>query len=210
MACDNLPEVVPPYGQGRQVYIARKMKVTQEAVRKWFTGDARPKLHKMRALAALLDVDEAWLSLGIEPEVGRKEKRIHTERTEGAVYLVFGAMAMGGGHCAFPSNKDPRSAYVDFYSIIRGQQAAIHVSTARQTSAGVYEFIVPREYDDVLCVGVVPIRGFRSEFIELRQELIEKHKQRKGSGFAISIAKNGGYHTGADSWPQLQEIGDLI
>lgn len=210
MACDNLPEIVPPYGQGRQVYIARKLRITQEAVRKWFSGDARPKFNKMRELAKLLDVDEAWLALGIEPEADRKQKRVHDEKTEGAVYLVFGWMTICGGHCAFPGGADPRASYVDFYSIIRGQQAAIHVSVGREVSAGVYEFIVPREFNDVLCVGVIPVRSFRAHFIELRPELVDKHKQRKGSGFSITMARNGEYHTGADKWPQLREIGDLI
>jgi hypothetical protein len=40
--CDE-SAMIPPYGHGRQVHIATKLKVSQEAVRKWFTGDARPR-----------------------------------------------------------------------------------------------------------------------------------------------------------------------
>lgn len=211
LACDNLPEIVPPYGHGRQVYVARKLKVTQEAVRKWFTGDARPKMLKMRELAKLLEVDEAWLSLGIEPETDRREKRVHSEKTEGAIYVAFGLLTMAGGHCAFPGSNDPRAEYVDFYSIIRGQQKSFHVSIGREMSKGVYVFNVPAQYNDTISIGAIPIRGFRIHFIELKHALIEIHKQRKGSGFQVIVSKtNATYTTGKDSWPQLQDIGDLI
>ena len=37
-ACDESP-IVPEHGRGRQVYLAKKLKVTQEAVRKWLVGE---------------------------------------------------------------------------------------------------------------------------------------------------------------------------
>lgn len=61
-ACDD-SQIIPPYGKGRQVYIAKRLKVTQEAVRRWFSADSRPRVQIMSKLAALLEVDEAWLSL---------------------------------------------------------------------------------------------------------------------------------------------------
>lgn len=211
MACDNLPEIVPPYGQGRQVYIARKLKVTQEAVRKWFTGDARPKLAKMKELAKILDVDEAWLSLGIEPELDRVEKRVHNDKSEGAVYVLFGMMSMGGGHCAFPNGRDGRSEYVDFYSIIGGQQVAFHVSMGRETSKDVFAFALPSAYQETMNVGVIHVRGFKLQFIHLKHDIIETHKQRKGSGYQVVLNRiDNDYRSGSDKWPMLQQIGDIF
>lgn len=209
-ACNQLG-TVPEYGQGRQVFIARKMKVTQEAARKWFSGDARPKVNKMKELANLLDVDEAWLALGVEPELDRREKRAHGDRTEGAIYAVFGILTLAGGHCAFPSAKDPRAEYVDFYTIMRGTQAAFHVSLAMEVSKGVYQFVVPSQYAEVRCVGLIRHTDFQSDFIDLRHGLLAKHKQRKGGGYAVTLnRRKDGYHTGSDTWPVLQNIGDLL
>lgn len=210
-ACDNLSTIVPPYGHGRQVFIARNLKVTQEAVRKWFTGDSRPKVNKMKELAALLEVDEAWLSLGVEPELDRREKRIHSEKTEGAVYVLFGLLTMSGGHCAFPGPKDPRAEYVDFYTILRGTQTAVHASVGREVSRGVYHFHVPQQYHDVKCIGVLHQGGMRIQLIDLRHELVDKHRQRKGGLFLVPVHKReNGYYTGSDEWPRIRDVGDMI
>lgn len=210
-ACDNLSAIVPPHGYGRQVLIARKLKVTQEAVRKWFTGESRPKVPKMKELAALLEVDEAWLSLGVEPELDRREKRVHSEKTEGAIYVLFGMLTMAGGHCAFPGEKDPRAEYVDFYSIIRGSQTAIHVCVGREISKNVYQFTVPQQYSDVKCIGVVHLGGMKVNLIDLRHEMIDDHKQRKSGSFIFTASKReGGFFTGGSVWPRVQSIGDLI
>ncbi len=208
-ACDESPNI-PPHGHGRQVHIAKKLKVSQEAVRKWFVGEARPKVQLMRQLAALLEVDEAWLSLGIKPELDRKEKRAHSARSDGAVYMLFGLFSMAGGACAFPSQNDPRSEYIDFYAILNGVQFPIHVSVGRESSKGVHEFVVPKEYDDVRCVGVVPLGNTRFHLVDLQKTLVDRHKQRKSGSFAVTIHRVGSdYTTGADKWPRLESMGDL-
>lgn len=208
-ACDEAPNI-PPYGHGRQVYIAKKLKVSQEAVRKWFTGEARPKVTKMRQLAALLEQDEAWLALGIKPELDRKEKRAHSDRSDGAVYMLFGLFVMAGGACAFPSESDPRAAYVDFYAILNGVQFPIHVSIGRETSKNVHEFVLPKEYDQVRCVGVVPLSNTRFHLVDLQKSLIDQHRQRKAGAFAVNMHRTGSdYTTGADKWPRLEQMGDL-
>lgn len=210
LACDNVPHIVPPYGQGRQVYIAERMGVTQEAVRKWFKGEARPSIDKIPELAKLLIVDEAWLALGVEPESDRHAKRMHRDRTEGAVYILLGLITMGGGRCAFPKEQDPRAAYVDFYAIARGQQAAVHVSLAHEAPRGFLEFVVPHEFHDALCVGMIPLKGFRFHLIELPAQLIEQFKQPKGSDYCVRVKHDGGYHTGRAKWPEIHDLRDLV
>jgi transcriptional regulator with XRE-family HTH domain len=208
-ACDESPNI-PPYGHGRQVYIANKLKVSQEAVRKWFTGESRPKVQKMRQLATLLEQDEAWLSLGIKPEMDRREKRAHGRRSDGAVYMLFGLFSMAGGACAFPSEEDPRSDYIDFYAILNGVQFPIHAAVGRETSKNVYEFVVPREYGQVRSVGVVPLTNTRFHLIDLQKALVDRHRQKKAGAFAIHLNRIGSdYMTGADKWPRLESLGDI-
>lgn len=209
-ACDQ-SGVIPEYGHGRQVYVSKRLKVTQEAVRKWFNGLARPKVTKMQELARLLEVDEAWLALGVKPELDRKEKRAHADKVEGAVYTLFGLMNMAGGACAFPGQNDPRNEYVDFYTILRGMQIAVHVSVGRETSKNVYQLIVPDQFRDVRCVGVIHLTGFNFHVIDLRTDLIDRHKQRKSGDYMLTISrKDGEYFTGGDEWPRMRSAGDLV
>jgi transcriptional regulator with XRE-family HTH domain len=207
--CDD-SAMIPPYGHGRQVHIAAKLKVSQEAVRKWFTGDARPRASKMGELAKLLEVDEAWLSLGIAPEMDRKQKRMHHEKTDGAVYLLFGMFNLAGGHCAFPGERDLRKDFVDFYTIIHGSQMALHVCAGREVTKDSFEFTLPREYNEVRCLGVVGHPNLKFHIIDLDQRLIEQHKVRKGGGYSLTLGyHDGDYMRGRDKWPRIRHLGDL-
>jgi len=64
-ACRQNPDI-PRIGMGKHTVIARKMKVSSEAVRRWFNGEAQPRPQMMKALANFLNVDHVWLSLGTD------------------------------------------------------------------------------------------------------------------------------------------------
>lgn len=131
-ACDAHPHI-PPYGQGRQTWIKERLDVSAEAVRKWMYGESRPRPDKMKMLARLLEADEAWLSHGIKPDLGPKERKARNAAAEGAVNVAVGLVQMNGGNVAFPSDKDPRREFVDFYAILRGL-AALGTRQPRQRS----------------------------------------------------------------------------
>lgn len=42
--------------------------VSSETVSKWFAGETKPNERRVRFLAELLNVREAWLSLGVSPQ----------------------------------------------------------------------------------------------------------------------------------------------
>lgn len=207
-ACDQSP-LVPDYGRGRQAFISERLKVSQEAVRKWFKGESRPRPSKMRALSMLLEVEESWLALGVEPELDRAEKKVQSTRSEGAVYLVYGMVTIAGGHCAFPTHNDPRHEFVDFYAIYQGVQCFVHVTTAREVSASVFEFLLPAEYQQVRVIGVVPTSSTTFDLLELGNGRVERHKQKKSGRWAVTVSKTQeGYVTGADVWRQIRHFGD--
>lgn len=209
-ACDD-SKVVPEFGKGRQVSIARRMKVSQEAVRKWFTGEAVPKQDKMKELADFLEVDEAWLALGLKPELDRTEKLSKRRVVEGAVHMVAGMIMIEGGNVAFPSEKDPRREYIDLYAIMRGTQMALHVSVATELSAGRFEMVVPRNYADVRCIGFIPVAGGNFHLLELDIEKLEEHKKKKAGDWAIVVGRvEGRYYTGEDEWHRFKHIGDIL
>lgn len=209
-ACDD-NRLVPEYGKGRQVAIATRLKVSQEAVRKWFTGEAIPKPQKMKQLAAYLDVEETWLALGIKPELDRVEKKENQRVLNGAVHMVAGLILLEGGNIAFPREGDPRAEYVDLYSIMCGTQMALHICVGREVSNGKFELIVPRNFNDVRCIGYMPNGLGKFHLLTLPVNLINEHKQRKSGDFALMINKIGSeYHTGSDTWPKFKTFGEIM
>ena len=158
----------------------------------------------MRRLASVLEVDEAWLSLGIAPDVGPKERRARNAVADGAVNVLAGLIQMNQGHVAFPPANDPRAEYVDLYAIIRGAQLAIHVALAQEASDGVYRFDIPKEYQDCTVIGLVQSSPVRVNLLQLTQGFIDKHRIRKGGFYTVMVNKIGpDYMTGQDKWPRI-------
>jgi transcriptional regulator with XRE-family HTH domain len=209
-ACDDLG-TVPPLGQGRQVMFARKLKVSQEAVRKWFAGEARPRVRVLVELAKILNVDPAWLSFGVEPVMTNPEKKLYSKRTEGVVYLALGMSLLAGGSCARPADNDPRKEFVDYYMILDGEQIAVHTTLGREVGPNEIEFMLPREYDQVKNLGVVFSKGSRIQMLDLKNDLVDKHKQKLGGGWRVcATIKGGNYVSGKDEWPQITSIEELV
>lgn len=211
-ACDDVPHLIPPHGEGRQIELAKRMGMSQEGVRKWFAGEAMPRRAMMGKLATVLKVEEPWLALGIMPELSREERRINARNTDGAVLLVMGHITIAGGTCALPSDDDPRRAYVDFYAIQRGTQMAVHVSLGREISPGVFELIIPREYKEVRTIAVIPTHEHRFDYVQLDAIETPKHLQRKSGAYVLNMSrgdKAGTYVRGHTIWKRIRHFEEL-
>lgn len=209
-ACDDLPHIIPPFGEGRQIELAKRMGMSQQGVRKWFSGEAMPRREAMQRLARLLEVEEPWLALGIMPEVTRAEKKINARNLDGAVMLVMGMLTLAGGTCALPGEKDSRRDYVDFYVILRGTQMAIHIAVAQLVSPGVYQLRLPREYAEVRTIVVIPVSDMRYDFIDLDNINAPTHMQRKAGGYSMQMSRiEGKYVTGDTTWKTMKHFKEL-
>jgi transcriptional regulator with XRE-family HTH domain len=208
-ACDQ-SSTVPPHGQGRQITIAKRLGVTQEAVRKWFAAEAIPRQAKMKELASVLEVEEPWLALGITPELNRAEKRLRARNIDGAVLLVMGLNMLAGASCAQPGEKDPKREYVDFYSILRGSQFAVHVTLAREVSPGSFEMMLPKEFRDVRNIAVIPVGKGKYDFVDLVVSRVDEHKARKAGDYALVMGRmDGRYITGNYTWTRIKNFEEL-
>lgn len=213
-ASDAHPDV-PTMNRGRLTWVRDqfaerfKMTISVETVRKWYSGESRPRPDKMNLLAQLLEVDEAWLSLGITPDRSSSEQKVRNAAVSGVVNVVAGFIQMAGGYPAFPSTTDKRGQHglVDLYAIIKNVQYAFHVSLAQELSKGVYRFVIPRGYEEVTVLGVVPTAPLRCDFLELSAELVRKHEERKGGYSEVEVqAKDGSYASGRDRWPRIMRF----
>jgi transcriptional regulator with XRE-family HTH domain len=208
-ACDA-SKLVPPPHKGRQQYISQQLGVAPEAVSKWFKGVAMPRPDKIERLAELLQVEQTWLSFGVSPEMDRQERKAHARDVDGAVHLVIGKCMLSGGICGFPGPRDPRAAYVDFYATIRGSVYATHVCLGREVSRDRYELQVPKEYQEVNCVAVIPKTPGKYDQLDLRVDLIDEHRTKKGGGYFLTIDRSEAskYTTGSATWPRIRFFGD--
>lgn len=201
-ACENNP-VIPEKGKGQQLWLAQKMDVSQEAVRKYLEGLARPRPDKMTKLAKILNVDESWLALGVKPEMDHRGLRQYKNRVEAAGYLTFGVFMSNGYTCAFGKEDDDA---VDFYAIKGGQQKAVAVTTARERSKGVWLFPVKPTYESTINIVVLPLRPSQFEFVHLDHAGISEHGEYRGGTIEITVHRDGRVHTtGKHTWKRLEE-----
>lgn len=189
-ACDE-NDNVPNYGQGRQTWVREKLDVSHEAVRKWFTGESRPRHQKMKALAELLGVDEAWLALGVKPDMKPRDQRRRNAAADGAVNYVAGLLQLSGTSVAFPDPADSEAEYVDLYVIANGKQNKLNVSLARAERDNSLRFILPSNYSVCRHVGVITDADSDTvRLLCLPVEVIEKFGKRKGGFVEVRVATN--------------------
>lgn len=183
-ACDNNGHC-PPKHKGRQTWVRRELHnrfeedVTPETVRKWFSGEAMPRPDKTAMLAEILQVDVAWLQIGVDPDLAPRDRKVRNAVVNGAVNAVAGFIQMDGGHPAFPE----KEGSVDLHAIIRGAKYDFHVSTA--DDAG--HFHVPVDHEDMIVLGAVRGEGFCLEIYELTPDVIEKHGNRRGGSIGVAV-----------------------
>lgn len=210
-ACDQSSKV-PPAFQGRQQMIAVRMGVAPEAVSKWFKAVSMPRPSKLLELAELLEVDAAWLSLGVKVELDRAERKIHAHDSSGAVMLVRGLVTLAGGTCGDPAPTDPRAGYVDFYATLRGQVWPIRVALAREVEPDRFEVMLPREFKDVRTFAVIPLAGEKYQFLDMAAPAIDLVKMLKTGEYAVAIdrAEGGKYTTDSLTWQRVRLFGELV
>lgn len=200
-ACDG-SAVVPSNYSGRLKWFVEQLEtrfaisVTTETVRKWLHGETLPRHKSMRAMAEIMGVDVAWLSLGVQPALTTKEAKARNAMADGAVNVVAGLITMCGGTVAFPLENDSRArdARIDIYATIKGARYDIHVSPG-DDMGGYWEFAIPVEAAPTLVIGVVRVDDLTCHFYEMEFENIVAIGQRKASIFEVSMLKR------ADSSP---------
>jgi len=186
-ACNESP-LVPEHGKGRQVYLAKKLKVTQEAVRKWLVGESLPRPDKISDLAKVLGVDPVWLQLGTSPlEIA--EKRMAALRGDAAVYGVMSYLLLAGYHVAIPSNGEQ----VDVYAIKHGTQLAILARMGEPVARGEWRFIFPANLN-ARWHGVLPNGepSLHLAIYDIPPDLALRHGHRTGAGVEVLLKESRG------------------
>jgi hypothetical protein len=194
LAADNNPHA-PDYG--RLTWVKKQLQerfgeeVSVETVRKWFAGEVKPTTQRVNLLAILFEVDEAWLYLGIEPDLAPREQKARNAMVSGVVNVVAGLIQMAGGNVAFPEPDDKRAAsgHIDLYAIIKGAQYAFHVAAGHDLGEDTFRFAVPVNHGEAFQLGVVPGASATSLVLfEVPAEAIAAG-QRRGSTIEVVLTR---------------------
>lgn len=194
-ACDA-SSYVPPLNKGRLGWIQAQMqdrfgeKISLESIRKWLAGEVKPTDARLRQLAVILDVDESWLALGIQPDLDPRARRVRNAMADGAVNVLAGVIQMAGGNPAFPEANDVRAEkqHIDLYAIIKGAQYAIHVALAHVDGDDL-RFTIPTSHEEIFVIGVEAIAGPGVIFYELASDLITQNGEHRGGAIELTLSR---------------------
>lgn len=207
ISCDYHPHV-PPYGKGQQTWLAGHLGISQEAVRRWFVGESRPRPHLMTKLAHLLEVNESWLALGVSGGAERPSEREYSEQADGATYICFGFFKASGFSCAFAK---PSDAF-DFHAIKRGRHFLISVSSAFPKSKNIYAAPVANIGGEAvyLCVATPAPGAF--EILSLDWDLVTVVGRLSSDHWEIELHRDehGCYSSNGQRWKSLKRPDQLL
>jgi hypothetical protein len=213
-ACDGNANVpLPNHGRLRwfvdQLDEQFGIKSTPETIRKWMAGEALPRHKSIHALAQTLKVDEAWLSIGKAPELDERQQKLRNAQADGAVNVVTGFIQMGGGHPAFPEEKDQRARdeHIDIYAIIKGAQYAFHIAVATQEESG-WRFAIPIGAENTVIIGLIRTGPLSVDLLELDSEAFLGLAERKGGHFDLLV--DSAYRTYAHTWRQIRTFSSRL
>lgn len=194
-ACDGNPHCPPP-NYGRLGWIAKQfkdrygVKVSNETVRRWSSGEARPRPDKVGQIAEILQVDSGWLSVGgnQRADSGRKERNRKMLFVDGAVQVLAGLIRMSGGNVALPDPSDTRavSADIDLYAIIKGAQYSVTVAVA-EPSNGELTFRVSAKAEENVVIGIVLKPDLCFEVYELPWEIIAESGEGRMGKYELTV-----------------------
>lgn len=212
VACEGHPHCPTDQYRGKQKWLYEGLesefgvKVSAEAVRKWFSGESRPRPKVMSYIARLLEVDEAWLSLGITPDLTPREQKQRNAIADGAVNLVAGMIQMGGGHIAFPEDDA-----ADIYAIIAGKQVSLDVVLPFALGKDQFRLTIADKLDKKLIIAVMPQHEFYFRVLMITPEIVKTEGQRRGDFWELIIEQRGvKWKAGDHQINEVEAIRELV
>lgn len=165
--------------------------VSNESVRKWFSGETMPSQDKAILLADLLDVKLAWLTGGEDEASTVAQRKSHNALATAATNILAGVISMDGGHPAFPVEDDERARRdgVDLYAIIRGVNYSLQAAVGEAVDDNLV-FQIPATRGMVLMIGIIRRRDNRFDFYELDADILAAGLKQSRGLIQINIGKD--------------------
>lgn len=197
-ACDDSP-MVPAPNHGRLGWIVERLgrnygaKVSHESVRRWMTGETKPRPDTLTNLAAILSVSVEWLSLGINPEISESERRRRSINANGAANIVAGFIALSGGNAALP---DEDQTDVDLIAILGGRQIKLEAPFINIVS-GKGKLLVSKSHAKHTVVAVAKVSPVEVLMFSITSDAIESVGEAKSTAIEVECSvRQGKLHIG--------------
>jgi len=193
-ACADHPDI-PDYGKGLQTELAKHMRVSQEAVRKWLAGETQPRQPAMIRLSKFLGVEYVWLALGTSETEFARLKQVSAEH-DGAVHALIAFMILKGYNVAFPTDEVTQA---DIHAIGHGVQRNLAVRLPERVGDNTVRLSSPMPDDSVSLIAAIPIHeedlidispvsaSLMYDFIWITSDTMKKHGQRSGAHWDLDI-----------------------
>ena len=202
-ACDRSDDV-PEYGKGQQTWISERLGISQEAVRRYFNVQSRPRTELMSRLAKILNVDESWLALGKSNDLNDKDRREYSQKADAAAYMLYGVFMSSGYSCAF----DQENSNVDFRAIKSGQQTPVSVTVALKKSKNVFSAPVRQTTGNTLNLCIVSPETGVFDILVMDNDGVAEHGELTTDMKQIIVKRErNGYHTEGHLWVELKDSG---
>jgi len=191
---------IPQFGKGQQTFIAEKLNISQEAVRKWFAGDTVPRQSLAKDLAKVLGVKHSWLALGTAH--GEINTDIQTARRhEHTAYAVMAYLVEKNIGASFTGDKH----FTDIMMIDQGRVRHLAVEEAVAQENGVFtatfsEAQISEGSTIVLVSDFSTHRSVAADFIEIDGSVWKALGKKKGKNVTIEFtqtARSFNYSAGA-------------
>lgn len=213
IACEGNPHCPTDAHRGKQKWIYDNLlsrygiKVSPEAVRKWFAAETMPRQRVGGALSQLLNVDEGWLMLGLKPDMAPQQKAARSTAVSGAVNIVAGMIQAHGGSIAFLEDTQHEIA-----AIIDGKFYTVEVRLSSDLGMGKYRLTPSAVGNPSFVVAVVPGETITDvDLVLIPTEIISRHGERRGEHWELELTMGGksGYWVGEDQVHRIQSLNDL-
>ena len=205
-ACSRSPGA-PAGTYGRYTHLRDRLRgehgieVSRETVRKWFSGEARPRLDKMSVLARVLQVDLTWLVHGESPL--EQAPTLQSVKDPG-VHIVFGHLLHLGAACAIPMERSPTAWMSDIFAIFEGRHASVAVVTGNAKGSG-WDLPFPgRRPAGTTVLAVFPRSPSETPIVQLPTTLWREEGVEDGSLFAT--LEKGAVHVGVSAFPLITDL----
>lgn len=165
------------------------------------TGESRPRPVLMKKLAGFLGIGEAWLALGVKPDLGGHRQWKYSRHAEAAAYLAFGLFMANGFSCVFAEDHPD----VDFFATKDGQRTPVSVTISQSKGRAGHVIPVKLTYGQLFNVAVILTGKCSFDVIVMDHDGVTQHGDRPGDYINVTVTKGIGYSTKKHRWVKLED-----
>jgi len=181
---------IPDHGKGQQTYLAERLGVSQEAVRKWLAGETTPRSNMAQRLSKILNVKHSWLMLGTTHGEIDADIKV-AKRHEASVYALMSYLVAKNIGATFTGEE----YFHDIMFISQGSVTNICAQTAVEIEKNSFSvtFTENQIAHGVQVILVCDFSGTKSvayDFLQVEPYVWKEHGKKSGNAVKIEFTRS--------------------